>query len=205
VGVYATHVVPRLINVASGVGDLRAWRQRACEGLAGTVAEIGFGSAHNAALYPRDVTQLLAVEPSDLAWRLGASRIARAHCPISRVGLVGESVPLESRSCDAVLISFTLCTVVDPSVVLAEVRRLLKAGGTLHFLEHGRAPDPTVATWQRRLDGLQQRLFDGCHLTRDPREMLAAAGFAPDWSESRFLRGRQPWTYLTVGAARPAP
>ncbi|MDE3065324.1 MAG: methyltransferase domain-containing protein, partial [Acidobacteriota bacterium] len=128
-----------------------------------------------------------------------------ASATVTRTGVVGESVPLEDRSCDAALITFTLCTVADPQRVLSEVRRLLRPGGTLHVLEHGRAPDPGVARWQGRLDPLQQRLFDGCHLTRDVRETLASAGFEFIWSESRFARGPQPWTYLTAGVATSSP
>lgn len=203
-GPYRDRVVPRLIDLAGGARDLRPWRERACAGLAGTVVEVGFGSGHNVPFYPRDVTAVFAVEPSDRAWRLAARRVEGSPVPVTRVGLRGESVPLDDASCDAALITFTLCTVADPAVVLGEVARLLRPGGELHFLEHGRSTSERVARWQRRLDPLQQRLFDGCHLTRDPRGLVEASGMAVLWSESRPARGPQPWTYLTVGAARVA-
>jgi ubiquinone/menaquinone biosynthesis C-methylase UbiE len=98
--------------------------------------------------------------------------------------------------------TFTLCTVADPQRVLSEVARVVRPGGEVHFLEHGLATNARVARWQRRLDPLQGRLFDGCHLTRDPRALVEASGLEIIWSESSFVRGAQPWTYVTVGVAR---
>jgi len=201
VGFYARQVVPRVLNWAGGAKAVRPWREKACEGLAGTVVEIGFGGGHNLAFYPPAVTTVYAVEPSSLAWRLAARRVQRCPATVTRVGLVGESVPLEGATCEAALVTFTLCTVADPRRVLGEVARLVRPGGTVHFLEHGVAPDPGVARWQRRLDPLQGRLFDGCHLTRDPRALLESAGLAVTWSESGYVGGPRPWTYVTVGVA----
>lgn len=69
------------------------------------------------------------------------------------------------------------CTVPDPEQLLAEVRRVLRTGGTVHFLEHGLSPDPGVAKWQRRLEAFQRRLADSCHLTRDATTLVEDAGF----------------------------
>jgi SAM-dependent methyltransferase len=202
VGVYASHVVPRLLNWAGASRIERPWREKATERLSGTVVEIGFGGGHNVPFFPDDVTAVYAVEPSALAWRLAEGRVRRSPITITRVGLRGESLPLDDDSCDGALVTFTLCTVADPDAVLAEVVRVVRPGGTLHFLEHGLAPDRGVAAWQRRLDPLQQLLFDGCHLTRDARGLIASAGLEVMWSESSFARGPKPWTYLTVGVAR---
>ncbi len=181
---------------------MRPWRERVCQGLTGTVLEIGFGAGHNLALYPPGVEAVIAVEPSDLAWRLAQRRVQRFSRPVTRVGRLGESVPLASGSCDAALTTFTLCSVDDPSAVLAEVRRLLRPGAELHFLEHGRSSDERVVRWQHRLEPIQRRLFGGCHLMRDPLEMMSAANFDVRWSDTRAIRGPRPWTYLTVGVAR---
>lgn len=199
---YRSHIAPRLVNLACGVPGLRRWRRQACAGLSGVVVEIGFGSGRNVPFYPDDVELVHAVEPSDLAWRLAAARVAESGVRVARVGLHGQSVPLDSGSCDQALITFTLCTVPDPSLVLAEVTRVLRPGAELHFLEHGLAPDPSVARWQRRLDPWEQRVADGCHLTRDPLKMVRDAGLDIVWSEQRFEKGPQPWSYFTVGVAR---
>jgi ubiquinone/menaquinone biosynthesis C-methylase UbiE len=201
VGAYADQVVPRLLDVAGGAARLRHWREKACGGLGGEVLEIGFGSGHNVPFYPPEVTRVFAVEPSMLAWRLAGERVSRSSAAVMRLGRAGESVPLPDASCDAALITFTLCTVTDPGQVLAEVARVLRPRGALHLLEHGLAPDARVARWQHRLEPLQRRLFDGCHLTRDTRALVAGAGLEIVWSESAYA-GPLPWSYLTVAVAR---
>ncbi len=176
-GFYAEQVLPRIIDVACAMGEADDLRRRACAGLAGEVVEIGFGSGLNIPFYPAAVTRVDAVEPSDLGWKLAGKRLAATAVPVRRSGLDGQSLPFADGSHDAALSTWTLCTIPDAGAALREVRRVLKPGGTLHFIEHGLAPDGPVQRWQHRLDPLQQRLFGGCHLTRPIVRMLTDAGF----------------------------
>ncbi|MFC4611652.1 class I SAM-dependent methyltransferase [Streptomyces maoxianensis] len=178
-GYYAERVVPRIVNVACGVKAAGPLRRRVCEGLAGEVVEIGFGSGHNVPFYPAAVTGVTAIEPSDVGWRLAGERVRAASVPVRRAGLDGQSLPFQDDSFDAALSTWTLCTIPDAVAALREVRRVLRPGGTLHFLEHGLAPeeDENVRRWQRRLEPMEKRLFGGCHLTRPTVEMLTSAGF----------------------------
>jgi len=176
-GVYGEHVLPRIINVCCGLKPLRPLRERVCEGLEGRVVEVGFGSGLNVPYYPATVTGVAAVEPSDTGWALAGKRRAATSLPVERTGLDGESLPLADASCDAALSTFTLCTIPNVEAALAEIRRVLKPGAALHFLEHGLAPDESVRRWQHRLDPLQQRLFGGCHLTRPIADLLTESGF----------------------------
>jgi ubiquinone/menaquinone biosynthesis C-methylase UbiE len=176
-GFYANKVLPRIVNAACGMKSAEPIRERACAGLHGRVLEIGFGSGLNVPHYPKAVTGVAAVEPADLGWKLAQNRLAASTVPVERTGLDGQSLPLPDDSCDTALSTWTMCTIPDIGRALQEVRRVLKPGGTLHFVEHGLAPDDKVQRLQHRLEPVQKRLFGGCHLTRQISDLLVDAGF----------------------------
>lgn len=176
-GFYATRLLPRIINAACGLKSTVPLRQRVCVGLHGEVVELGFGSGLNVAHYPAAVTGVAAIEPADVGWKLAQKRVAESSVPVRRTGLDGQSLPLLDDSCDSAISTWTLCTIPDVSAALHEVRRVLRPGGTLHFVEHGLAPDEKVQRLQARMEPLQKRLFGGCHLTREIADLLTDAGF----------------------------
>ena len=200
-GFYSTHIVPRFIDKALGTPAMQEGRNAVAAGLSGTVLEIGFGSGLNVASYPPEIELVYAVEPALTARKIAVPRIAASPIPIQYAGLHGETVALDDNSCDGALCTFTLCTIPGVEQALAELRRVLKPGGRFHFLEHGLAPDAKTQAWQRRLDPLEKRLADGCHLTRDPGELVKAAGFELEFVHSEYTKGPKPWVFMTFAQA----
>lgn len=176
-GFYVERFAPRLVNIGCGNKAFHPVRRRVCEQLKGEVVEIGFGSGLNVPFYPAAVTGIAAVEPTELGWKLASRRLRATDTPVRWAGLDGQSLPFPDNTFNAALCTWTLCTIPDVAAALAETRRVLTAGGTLHFAEHGLAPDERVRRWQRRLEPMQKRIFAGCHLTRPIADLLTAAGF----------------------------
>ena len=176
-GIYTDRVLPHLINQACGMKASNPLRERVTAGLHGEVVEIGFGSGLNVPFYPSAVTSVAAVEPAETGWKIARKRVAASPIPVERSGLDGQNLPFEDDSFDTALSTWTLCTIPDVAQALSEVRRVLRPGGTLHFVEHGLAPDDGVVRWQRRLEPIQKKVFGGCHLTREIPALLEAAGF----------------------------
>ena len=200
-GWWHEQVVPRLVdrNRSAAVDRLRA---RVCAGLSGDVVEIGFGSGLNVAHYPSAVTGVWAIEPSAVAWGLARPRIPASRVPILRAGLDGQHLDLPTARYDSALSTLTMCTIPDLDAALAQLRRVLRPGGTLHFLEHGRAPEARIARWQDRLQPRNGRLAGGCHLDRPIADLLRRSGLEIEELETFYLGRPAPFTYAFLGRAR---
>jgi SAM-dependent methyltransferase len=175
-GVYSKHLRPRLHTFALNDRITGEVRDRVCAGLSGDVLEIGYGSGLNQPHLPAAVTGVWAIEPSATAIRLSEERRAASPVPVMIAGDDAQGLDLPDRRFDAALCTWVLCGIPDPGAALAEVARVLKPGGTLHFVEHGLAPDPGVVRWQRRGNRIN-RAVAGCVLDNDVRSLLDASPF----------------------------
>lgn len=201
-GFYSDQILPRIVNVTCGGKRGEPHRKKACEGLHGLVIEIGFGTGHNVPFYPPEIDEVSAVEPADLGWRLAEKRLTASPIPVERSGLDGQSLPFADNSFDTALSTWTMCTIPDADQALRELRRVLKPGGTFHFVEHGLSPDDKVAMWQHRLEPIQKVVGGGCHLTRQPHQMIENAGFNISAVETFYEEGTpRPFGYNTLGLA----
>jgi ubiquinone/menaquinone biosynthesis C-methylase UbiE len=202
-GLYERCILPRLLDLAMRNRVLDPCRRRAIAAAEGRVVEIGVGSGLNLPLYGAAVEQVWAIDPSRELLRLAARRRGAARVPVALVEAAAERLPLAAASCDTVVMTWTLCSVADPAAALAEMRRVLKPGGRLVFVEHGLAPEAGIARWQRRLTPYWKRLAGGCHLDRDIKGLIADAGFRLDDLGTGHLPGPKPWTFMYEGRAQP--
>jgi ubiquinone/menaquinone biosynthesis C-methylase UbiE len=201
-GLYQSCVLPHLVNLALNTDAVKAQRARCLEGVRGRVLEVGFGSGLNLPFYPPAVTHVVAIDPSGASAKLARTRIAAAPFPVETIGLSAETIPVADGSFDTLVSTFTLCTIPDVASALAEMRRALAPDGRFVFLEHGLSPDPSVARWQSRLNGLQGAIFGGCHLTRRISALVEHAGFRIERLEHEYLEGAPKFAgYLYRGAA----
>jgi len=200
-GFYEDQVLPRFIDVALGTKRLGHLRERVAAQLDGEVLEIGFGSGRNVPFYPSTVTRVRAVDPATVGRKLAEKRVAASSVPVEYVGLDGEDLPLDDGSVDHVLTTWTLCTIPDVPRALDEVSRVLRPGGSLHFLEHGRSPDAKVVKWQDRMTPLQRRLGGGCHLNRPIDRLITDSPLRISRLENYELPGPKSLGYMYEGVA----
>ena len=201
---YGDHVFPRVMNRLMNNKQMRETRARVCAPLAGDIVEIGFGTGLNLPHLPPAVTVLRAVDPLERGRNLASERIAASPVSVEFVGLDGQSLPLPDHSVDAALATWTLCSIPDPVAAVREIKRVLRPGGTLHFIEHGCSPDPQVLKWQRRLNPIQRRLACGCNLDRDIPSTIQDGGMRVDSLKTYYMKNDPKflgWTFEGVASA----
>ena len=201
-GFYERRILPRLIDLAMRQQQLGALRERVVGAAQGRVLEVGIGSGRNLPFYRRSVDRVLGVDPSERLLAMARSRAAWTHFPVELREAPAEELPLDDRAVDAVVMTWTLCSVADPDRALAEIRRVLRPGGSLLFVEHGLAPEPRVQRWQDRLTPLWRKVAGGCHLNRAVDRLIARSGLRLVELETGYLiRGPRFATYHYRGRA----
>jgi ubiquinone/menaquinone biosynthesis C-methylase UbiE len=201
-GFYRDQILPRVTDLLLRGQEFSVIRARVAAELEGDALEIGFGSGLNVPHYPPAITRLRVVEPASLGRKLAVTRVAASPVTVEYIGLDAQALPLEPASVDHILTTWTLCTIPDVERALAEIRRVLRPGGTFVFAEHGRAPEPRVARWQDRLTPLQRRVAGGCHLNRPIGDLVNRSELELTRMNNYYMKGPKPLGYMFEGVAR---
>jgi ubiquinone/menaquinone biosynthesis C-methylase UbiE len=201
-GFYERWIVPRLLDLAMRNRLLDDYRQRTIETARGLVLEVGVGSGLNLPLYGSAVTRVVGLDPSPELLRLASKRAADVVIPVLLLRASAEDLPVADAIFNTIVMTWTLCSIPNPMAALTEMRRVLRPGGRLIFVEHGLSPEIRTARWQRRLTPYWKRISGGCHLDRKTDDLIRGAGFQIDAIEMAYMQGPKPWTFMYQRSAK---
>lgn len=202
VGIYGTQILPRLIRRALDTSECRTLRARVVPRAWGRVLELGFGAGTNLGFYDAGrVDEVLAIDPDLTGFELSSAARRASPIKVNRVGLDGAAIELDDSSVDSVVSTWTLCTIPDVERALAESARVLKPGGQLLFVEHGRHPTAKVSRRQEHLDPHWGRVAGGCHLSRPIIDLVRGSPLEIEWSEELATAAPAVFAWHSIGAA----
>ena len=202
-GFYQERVLPWLVHLSMGQRRLVPYRNRVVSNATGRVLEVGIGSGLNLPFYGNKVAEIIGLEPSPKLLGMAKKAAQKSQTPLRLVEGTAEAIPIENQSVDAVVTTWTMCSIAEIQTALQEMRRVLRPGGRLFFVEHGRATEPRVRWWQDRLTPAWKHLSGGCHLNRAIDELVENAGFRIERLDRGYMRGPKPMTFMYEGSARP--
>src|SRR3954447_8153425 len=201
-GFYNNLILPRLCDLAMRNKHILPYRQRVIGAAEGRVLEIGIGSGLNLPFY-RGIREIIGLEPAPRLIAMARRAAESEPLPVTFIEGSAAAIPIEDKSIDTVVTTWTLCTIPDAARALSEMRRVLKPSGRLLFVEHGMAPETSVRSWQNWLTPAWKRISGGCHLNRPIGSMIAGAGFNFERLETGYMPGLKPMAFLYQGSARP--
>jgi ubiquinone/menaquinone biosynthesis C-methylase UbiE len=195
---YQRWILPRLIDlgpIACSISpeDYRGGKR--------SLLEIGVGSGRNLPLYGSAVDHVCAIDPSAEPLRLARNRTANVPMPVWLVRGSAEQLPIANAVFDTIVTTWTLCSIPNPAAALIEMRRVLKPGGNLVFVEHGLSPELRVSRWQHHLTPCWTRLAGSCHLDRKIDDLIRAAGLQLNDVETDYMNGPRLMTFMYQGEA----
>ncbi|MGR3618429.1 MAG: class I SAM-dependent methyltransferase [Roseovarius sp.] len=200
---YDNHILPHLQHLTMRNRQLLPYRERVVGAAEGRVLEVGIGSCLNLPFYSNRVREIIGLEPVPRLVAMARNEAAESSLPITFIEGSAEEIPLDDASIDTVLITWTLCTIPGAAQAMHEMRRVLRPGGQLLFVEHGRAPDESVCMWQDRLTPVWKRVAGGCHLNRPIRTLIEDNGFDVSQINTGYMKGPKPMAFMYEGCARP--
>ncbi len=202
---YDSWILPPLLDRAMRQRQIERYRRRLIPAARGDVLEIGVGSGLNLPHYGAEVTKVVGLDPSARLLSMAQRRANDAKPPVDLMQGSAAAIPLGDASVDTLVMTWTLCSIPDPLAALGEMRRVLKPGGALLFIEHGLSPEPGVARWQNRLTPFWRPFAGGCRLNRKMDDLIRAGGFEIAELKEGYAHGPRPMTYMYEGRALGPP
>jgi ubiquinone/menaquinone biosynthesis C-methylase UbiE len=202
VGFYQERIVPYLVDMAMRQEALVPYRERVVSGATGRILEIGIGSGANLRYYGSQAEHVIGLDPSVKLLEMAAEADRRSGLSMELVKGSAETIPIDDKTIDTVITTWTLCSISDVNRALSEMRRVLKPGGSLLFVEHGLSPDNSVRRWQNRLNPIWKRVAGGCNLNRATRQLIEVTGFRIERIKTGYMKGPKPMTFMYEGYAR---
>lgn len=200
-GLYSNYVLPHLIDLSMKDRATTKCRSEIIPKATGRVLEVGIGSGLNFPYYSPSVTHVWGIDPSQELLAMVRPKLSAAPCPVELFCESAEQIPLERASADTIVLTWSLCTIPNPSRALAEMKRVLKPGGAVIFAEHGLSPDPGVRRWQERINPLWKRVAGGCNMDRKIDALITGAGFNIKELRTTYFPGPRILTYTYEGVA----
>jgi len=201
---YGKYILPKVVDLACKATPNRQQREKVIPMAKGNVLEVGIGSGLNLPFYDSDeVNHLTAIDPSKAIWRENTVDTGQLPFPFEFIVALAEDIPADNNSFDSVVITYTLCTIVDTQKALSEIRRVLKPTGKLLFCEHGRSPEKSMQRWQQIINPIWSLLGGGCNLTRNIPVILESNGFMINHMDANYIPGWKPASFDYRGIAKP--
>jgi len=203
VNFYDRWVLPSVLDLVMRQHQLAKYRREVVAAASGRVLEVGVGSGLNFPLYGKQVEIVFGIDPSPRLLAIARRRAAAAGIHADLLQGSATAIPLADKTVDTVVMTWTLCSIPDPLTALREMRRVLKPGGKLLFVEHGLSPEPKVERWQHRLTPVWRHIAGGCHLDRKMDDLIRSTGFDLTELRTEYAQGPRMMTYMYEGCARP--
>ena len=197
---YNKHILPNLVHFACSLKSVMRQREKIVPLARGRVLEVGLGTGLNLPFYDASkVNKVWGLDPSPEMIDRAKERARAVNFEVELIGLSGEEIPLETSSVDTVVVTYTLCTIIDVDRAMKEMARVLKPAGELIFCEHGAAPDAGVRRLQNCINPIWKRVGGGCHLNREIPELIEQGGFKLKSLNAMYIPGWRPASFLTTG------
>ena len=200
---YERWILPPLLDLVMRQKQLERFRSEAVVAARGRVLEIGVGSGLNFPFYGKLIELVIGLDPSPRLLAMARRRATDAGIRAEFIQGSATAIPIADSAIDTIVMTWSLCSIPDPSLALREMRRVLRPDGSLLFIEHGLCPDVGIARWQRRLTPVWRHVSGGCHLDRRMDDLIRSAGFELTDLRNEYAEGPRVFTYMYEGRARP--